>query len=90
VAVSYIGSTNYTSPGNLGEGSLVFIITVDRFLNRHETLSSAANEAKAVYMDFMFGQLDPFYDDGLPLMNFFGFSIYGDPALRYPEWQEEN
>jgi Peptidase family C25 len=84
-AVAFIGSTTNTDPGKLGEGSLVFMVMVDRTLNANRPLGEALAIAKGRYMDLFFRE-DGFYDVGLFWMNFFGFTLLGDPAMRY--WAE--
>ncbi|MDP8224366.1 MAG: C25 family cysteine peptidase [Candidatus Lernaella stagnicola] len=85
-AVAFVGSTTTTDPGMLGEGSLVFLTMVDRALNGNLPLAEALAVARGRYMELFF-QPDGFYDVGLFWMNFFGFTLLGDPALRY--WAEE-
>ena len=83
-AVSIVGSTSQTDPGPVGEGSIVFLAAVDRYVNSGLSLIEAVNEAKEVYMWVFFKPGEMRYDEGFLLMNFLGFVVYGDPALTYP------
>ena len=85
-AVAFVGSTTVTDPGLLGEGSVVFLVMIDRTINGNAPLGVALAAARGRYMELFF-QPDGFYDVGLFWMNFFGFTLFGDPAMRY--WADE-
>ncbi len=82
-AAAFVGSTAYTDPGSLGEGSLVFLVAIDQILNRRNPIACSIDHAKKVYMDSFFGLFDS-YTTGFYFQNFLGFQVYGDPALKYP------
>ena len=67
-----MGSTAYTDPGSLGEGSLVFLVAIDQILNRRNPMACSIDHAKKVYMDSFFGLFDS-YPTGFYFQNFLGF-----------------
>jgi hypothetical protein len=79
--VAYIGSTSTTHPGNLGEASLVFLVMMSQTLADNAPLGVGLAWSKQLYMDTFFPL--HWYDNGLYLRNFFGFTLLGDPALTY-------
>jgi hypothetical protein len=81
-SAGFIGSTDVTHPGNLGEGSLIFFMMLNLTLNENRALGPAMNETRERYMALFFHPGGA-YDIGLTWRNFFGFTLLGDPALRY-------
>jgi Peptidase family C25 len=81
---AFIGSSETTHPGNLGEGSLIFMVMTDYYMNRSDTLGHALYHSMDVYIE-NFWMLP--YDRGLFLRNYYGFHILGDPAQTY--WPRE-
>jgi len=84
-AVNVIASTDITHPGDVGEASLVFLVMVDHTLVQNTPFAVGLGLAKERYMNLYFPW--HLYDTGLYLRNFFGFNLYGDPAMRY--WHEQ-
>ncbi|MDP8254941.1 MAG: C25 family cysteine peptidase [Candidatus Alcyoniella australis] len=80
-AAGFIGSTTVTHPGDLGEGSLTFIITIEEFIVDGLPLGTSFRDGINNYMDNFFLKMG--YEPQLYLRNIFGFTIYGDPALTY-------
>lgn len=80
--VSFVGSTTVTHPGDLGEGALIFLVAMQLAMVNHQPLAQAMDRARDVYID-LFWFLP--YDRGQFLMNYFGFTVFGDPALIYPQ-----
>ncbi len=80
-AVSYVGSTAVTHPGDIGEASIVFLAMMNHTLVLNTPLGKGVADSKQLYMDTFFPL--QWYDDGLYLRNFFGFTLVGDPALAY-------
>jgi len=81
-AVAFIGSTTIAHPGDLGEISLTYLLGLDHFLIRHSTISQSLDETKRAMIELFFN-MDEYHRE-LCLLNFLGFNLYGDPALRYP------
>jgi len=83
--VSFVGSTTVTHPGDLGEGALIFVVAMQQAMVNHLPLARAMDEARDTYID-LFWFLP--YDRGQFLINYFGFTVFGDPALVYPQISE--
>ena len=81
-AVSFVGSTALTNPGALYEGVLILMTAMDRVAVKRHALAVAVDEARTVYYDHFW---DLPYPKEVFLQNFFGFTVYGDPGLRYPD-----
>ncbi|NLH47396.1 MAG: hypothetical protein GX444_02220 [Myxococcales bacterium] len=85
-AAAFLGSTTYTNPGYFGEGSLIFPMMVENTLNKNRPLGIALAKTRGKYMDLYFNPAG-FYDIGMYWMNFYGFTLMGDPAMTY--WHDK-
>ena len=80
-AVSFVGSTVETYPGTLMGGVFVLLTGIDRVAAKHHPVAVGVDEAREMYVKYYWNISA---DKGAFLQNFFGFSVYGDPGLRYP------
>jgi hypothetical protein len=86
-AVAFVGSTTETWPGVIYEGILVLMSGVDRVVVQRLPLAVAIDGAKEYYRDLFWEK--PYEDQIWFLMNYFGFTPYGDPATQYPAFDAE-